>query len=69
MNSEINFPTGDGRILATSNRIDGQGLKEMIEAGLTWLRTNQQLVNSLNVFPVPDGDTDSPRQNPAPSCA
>lgn len=57
MNSEINFPTGDGRILATSNRIDGQGLKEMIEAGLTWLRTNQQLVNSLNVFPVPDGDT------------
>jgi hypothetical protein len=22
-----------------------------------WLRTNQQLVNSLNVFPVPDGDT------------
>ena len=57
MNSEINFPTGDGRILATSNQIDGQGLKEMIEAGLTWLRTNQQLVNSLNVFPVPDGDT------------
>lgn len=57
MNSEINFPTGDGRILATSNKLDGQGLKEMIEAGLTWLRTNQQLVNSLNVFPVPDGDT------------
>ncbi|MEM5776215.1 MAG: DAK2 domain-containing protein, partial [Anaerolineaceae bacterium] len=29
----------------------------MVEAALTWLRTNQQLVNSLNVFPVPDGDT------------
>ena len=57
MNSEINFPTGDGRTLATSNQINGQGLKEMIEAGLTWLRTNQQMVNSLNVFPVPDGDT------------
>jgi DAK2 domain fusion protein YloV len=37
--------------------IDGQSLKKMIEAGLTWLRTNQQTVNALNVFPVPDGDT------------
>ena len=36
---------------------DGQALKALIEAGLTWLRTNQQTVNSLNVFPVPDGDT------------
>ncbi|MCK7483249.1 MAG: DAK2 domain-containing protein [Candidatus Moduliflexus flocculans] len=24
---------------------------------MTWLRTNQQIVNALNVFPVPDGDT------------
>lgn len=37
--------------------IDGLILKELFFAGLTWLRTNQQLVNSLNVFPVPDGDT------------
>jgi DAK2 domain fusion protein YloV len=37
--------------------IDGQIFKNMIEASLTWLKTNQQLVNSLNVFPVPDGDT------------
>jgi hypothetical protein len=37
--------------------IDGQSLKLLIEAGLTWLRTNQQIVNTLNVFPVPDGDT------------
>jgi len=37
--------------------IDGQALKILVEASLTWLRTNQQLVNSLNVFPVPDGDT------------
>lgn len=37
--------------------IDGIALKSLIEAGLIWLRTNQQLVNSLNVFPVPDGDT------------
>ena len=38
-------------------RIDGQSLKRLMEAGVTWLRTNQQIVNSLNVFPVPDGDT------------
>ena len=37
--------------------VDGQAFKHLIEAGLVWLRTNQQLVNSLNVFPVPDGDT------------
>jgi uncharacterized protein len=37
--------------------VDGQTLKKLIEAGLAWLRANQQLVNSLNVFPVPDGDT------------
>jgi hypothetical protein len=36
---------------------DGIALKQLVEAGLTWLRTNHQLVNSLNVFPVPDGDT------------
>jgi len=37
--------------------IDGQAFKRLVEAGLTWLRTNQQVVNALNVFPVPDGDT------------
>lgn len=37
--------------------IDGLMLKNLVEAALTWLRTNQQTVNSLNVFPVPDGDT------------
>jgi len=37
--------------------IDGLQLKKLANAGLTWLRTNQQIVNALNVFPVPDGDT------------
>ncbi|RJP53092.1 MAG: DAK2 domain-containing protein [Anaerolineaceae bacterium] len=37
--------------------IDGLVLKRLMDAGLIWLRTNQQVVNSLNVFPVPDGDT------------
>ncbi len=42
---------------AEKQALDGQALKKYLEAGLTWLRTNQQIVNSLNVFPVPDGDT------------
>ncbi len=37
--------------------LDGQGMKRLAWAGLCWLRTNQQIVNALNVFPVPDGDT------------
>jgi hypothetical protein len=37
--------------------VDGHKLRELTTAALQWLRTNQQLVNSLNVFPVPDGDT------------
>lgn len=37
--------------------IDGFLFKSMTQAGLNWLRTNQQIVNALNVFPVPDGDT------------
>lgn len=37
--------------------VNGQGLKTLIEAGMIWLKTNQQVVNQLNVFPVPDGDT------------
>jgi DAK2 domain fusion protein YloV len=37
--------------------IDGQSLKRLVDAGLTWLRTNKDTVNALNVFPVPDGDT------------
>ena len=42
----------------SNNRpIDGVQFKELMNAGLTWLRTNQESVNALNVFPVPDGDT------------
>ncbi len=47
-------PDRTGRHLT---HVDGETLKILVEAGLTWLRTNQQIVNSLNVFPVPDGDT------------
>ena len=36
---------------------DGQQLRKMIKAGLAILEQNYKLVNDLNVFPVPDGDT------------
>lgn len=37
--------------------IDGLAFKRLVEAGTLWLKTNEKIVNSLNVFPVPDGDT------------
>src|SRR5262245_56593706 len=36
---------------------NGLGLKAMLQASGQWLEAHHQLVNSLNVFPVPDGDT------------
>jgi len=43
--------------LAEPERIDGHLLRHLAKAGLAWLSVNQQTVNALNVFPVPDGDT------------
>jgi DAK2 domain fusion protein YloV len=40
-----------------TSSIDGQKFKELVIAGMTWLKTNHANVNALNVFPVPDGDT------------
>lgn len=37
--------------------IDGYMLKKMIKRGAKILNINKELVDSLNVFPVPDGDT------------
>lgn len=37
--------------------LNGKQLKTLFHASLQWLKSNQQLINSLNVFPVPDGDT------------
>jgi DAK2 domain fusion protein YloV len=50
-------PKSMGENKLTVKAIDGQILKNMLEASMIWLRINQQVVNSLNVFPVPDGDT------------
>lgn len=38
-------------------KISGELLKDMIFAGAALLERNKALIDSLNVFPVPDGDT------------
>jgi uncharacterized protein len=37
--------------------LDGATLRDLFLAGLTWLDRHHEIVNALNVFPVPDGDT------------
>jgi DAK2 domain fusion protein YloV len=44
-------PTGPG------NSWGGQELKRVLTAASAWLARNAEALNSLNVFPVPDGDT------------
>jgi hypothetical protein len=39
--------------------IDGASLLAGLRSSLAWLQANQEQVNELNVFPVPDGDTGS----------
>jgi DAK2 domain fusion protein YloV len=61
--------------------IAGEQILAGLTAALSWLEANQQEINDLNVFPVPDGDTGSnmyltlrssveeARDAPAPSAA
>ena len=42
---------------SNTRSIDGQKFKHLFNAGISWVKSNQQVINSLNVFPVPDGDT------------
>ena len=38
-------------------KLDGDDLHQMFSAGFDWLKQHSHIVNALNVFPVPDGDT------------
>jgi uncharacterized protein len=47
-------------VTGPSNRlssVDGTLFKQALLGSLSWLAANQEEVNRLNVFPVPDGDT------------
>ena len=57
MSQDKGTPSSLDEKITQPDLLDGQGLKKLVEAAVTWLKTNQQIVNSLNVFPVPDGDT------------
>lgn len=39
------------------NKINGAMLRKMIVAGASMLEQNKKMIDALNVFPVPDGDT------------
>ncbi|WP_027954156.1 DAK2 domain-containing protein [Halobacillus kuroshimensis] len=41
----------------TLQKLDGRTLAEMILQGAHYLKQNSQMIDALNVFPVPDGDT------------
>ena len=43
--------------VSSVSRLDGDGLRRMLSAGVQVLEANVEAVNALNVFPVPDGDT------------
>lgn len=45
------------RTTPPQEKLSGENLRQMISAGLRSLEMNVDLINSLNVFPVPDGDT------------
>ena len=41
----------------THQHIDGQLFADMVRGGTARLRANAQVVDDMNVFPIPDGDT------------
>ncbi len=43
--------------LAAVAALDGHAFSDLLGAGLFWLDSHHDIVNALNVFPVPDGDT------------
>lgn len=42
---------------APATTVDGPALRDLLGAGQAWLDRHHEIVNALNVFPVPDGDT------------
>ena len=39
------------------SELNGQDLKNLFLAGYAWLERHKEVINALNVYPVPDGDT------------
>jgi hypothetical protein len=45
------------RLAERYRTVDGRRLTRALQLAVRWLATNEALVNSLNVYPVPDSDT------------
>lgn len=41
----------------TADFCSGRGLRRALEASTVWLERHVEIINALNVYPVPDGDT------------
>jgi DAK2 domain fusion protein YloV len=41
----------------TADFCNGRGLRQALEASTSWLEKHVEIINALNVYPVPDGDT------------
>jgi len=41
----------------TTGPVNGATFRDLLNAGMAWLDRHHEIVNALNVFPVPDGDT------------
>ncbi|MGA8535343.1 MAG: DAK2 domain-containing protein [Candidatus Tumulicola sp.] len=50
-------PAGERRPVTDVTVLDGRGYAKFLTAGTYFLRKYRQVLNELNVFPVPDGDT------------
>ena len=55
--SEVSTETRVAESLPPVESLGGQELKQLFAASTTWLERHSAYINSLNVFPVPDGDS------------
>ncbi|HEY3290449.1 MAG TPA: DAK2 domain-containing protein, partial [Anaerolineae bacterium] len=58
----MNQPVGRNSQARTASQrqiytIDGLKFKRFVQAAYLWLRQQEPIINSYNVYPVPDGDT------------
>ncbi len=58
----MNHPIGHSSQAITTHQhqtltIDGVKFKRFVQAAYLWLRQQEPIINSYNVYPVPDGDT------------
>jgi DAK2 domain fusion protein YloV len=55
--SEVSTETRAAEPLPPIESLGGQELKQLFAASAAWLERHSAYINSLNVFPVPDGDS------------